>query len=231
LLQVPIVVGIRVGGASGQVGWMTKPAPARYRVTNWTWYNAALRRRGSPLIWVDREMTWRGSRDGRPGRPAVFSGAAIQFCLSVKVLLKLPLRQAVGMAEALPALAGLDWAVPDCSTLCRQQRTLAVQIPCRRADGPLHLLADSTGISSSAMANGRRASTGRSGGGEPCRAIGPSGNGERRKVHLAMDAATSDIRAAEFTPGRDGDSPVLPDLLGQVPEEDEIGTVHRRRRL
>ena len=29
----------------------------------------------------------------------------------------------------------------------------------------------------------------------------------------------------EFTPSRDGDSPVLPDLLGQVPVEDEIGTV------
>ena len=40
-----------------------------------------------------------------------------------------------------------------------------------------------------------------------------------------MDAATSDIRAVEFTSSRDGDSPVLPDLLGQAPEDDEIGTV------
>jgi len=36
--------------------------------------------------------------------------------------------------------------------------------------------------------------------GEPCRAIGPSDNGERRKVHLAMDPVPSDIRAVEFTP-------------------------------
>ena len=34
-----------------------------------------------------------------------------------------------------------------------------------------------------------------------------------RKVHLAMDTATSDIRAVEFTPSSDGDSPVLPELL------------------
>ena len=39
-----------------------------------------------------------------------------------------------------------------------------------------------------------------------------------------MDTATSDIRAAEFTPSREGDSPVLPELLGQNPEDEEIGT-------
>ena len=40
-----------------------------------------------------------------------------------------------------------------------------------------------------------------------------------------MDTATSDIRAVEFTPGSDGDSPVLPELLDQIPEGEEIGTV------
>ena len=88
------------------------------------------------------------------------------------------------------------------------------------------------------MANGRPASTGHRAGGEPCRAIGPSelpvvaplvrattGDGERRKVHLAMDTATADIRAVEFTPSRDGDSPGLPDLLSQIPADEQIGTV------
>ena len=40
-----------------------------------------------------------------------------------------------------------------------------------------------------------------------------------------MDTATGDIRAVEFTPGREGDSPVLPDLLDQIPEDEQIGTV------
>ena len=40
-----------------------------------------------------------------------------------------------------------------------------------------------------------------------------------------MDTATSDIRAVEFTPSREGDSPVLPDLLGQIPDDEAIGTV------
>ena len=40
----------------------------------------------------------------------------------------------------------MDWAVPDFSTLCRRQKTLAVKPPYRGSQGPLHLLIDSTGI-------------------------------------------------------------------------------------
>lgn len=67
---------------------------------------------------------------------------------------------------------------------------------------------------------------------------GVRGRRQWRKAHLAMDTATSDIRAVEFTPGSDGpshglqanhcramDSPVLPELLDQIPEGEEIGTV------
>ena len=121
---------------------MSKPSPARYRTTNWSSYNASLRKRGSLLIWVDKDMTLRAPCGGRPGRPPTFSDAAVQFCLSIKVLFKLPLRQTAGMVASLLKLAGLDWPVPDFSTLCRRQKTLAVQIPYRRADGPLNLLVD-----------------------------------------------------------------------------------------
>ncbi len=91
-------------------------------------------------------MTWLAPHDGRPGRPAVFSDAAIQFCLTIKVLFKLPLRQTEGMVASLLRMAGLDWPVPDYSTLCRRQKTLAVQIPYRRADGPLNLLVENGGV-------------------------------------------------------------------------------------
>ncbi|TKA94765.1 IS5/IS1182 family transposase, partial [Cereibacter changlensis] len=80
---------------------MSKPQPARYRTTNWSAYNAALRSRGSLLIWLDKEMAWLAPRQGRPGRPPVFSDAAIQFCLTIKVLFKLPLRQTTGMVASL----------------------------------------------------------------------------------------------------------------------------------
>lgn len=68
---------------------MSKPSPARYLTTNWPVYNAALRKRGSLLIWLDRDIAWLAPHVGRLGRPPVFSDAAIQFCLSIKVLFKL----------------------------------------------------------------------------------------------------------------------------------------------
>ena len=37
---------------------MSKPAPPSYRTTNWRAYNAALKQRGSLLIWFDPEMEW-----------------------------------------------------------------------------------------------------------------------------------------------------------------------------
>ena len=192
---------------------MSKPKPARYRTTNWSTYNAALRKRGSLLIWLDKEMAWHAPHEGRTGRPPVFSNAAIQFCLSIKVLFKLPLRQTAGMVASLLRLAGLDWPVPDYSTLCRRQKTLKVQIPYRRADGPLNLLVDSTGIKF--LGDGEW----------HARKHGPSRRRQWRKVHLAMDTATSDIRAVEFTSSREGDSPTLPALLEQIPEDEQIGSV------
>lgn len=125
---------------------LSKPQPPRYRTTNWPKYNRALERRGSMLMLIDPQMQWLAEPAGRMGRPMVFTDVAIHLCLSVKVLFKLPLRQAVGMVQALLKLAGLDWPVPDYTTLCRRQKTLAVQIPYRRVDGPLNLLVDSTGI-------------------------------------------------------------------------------------
>lgn len=121
---------------------MSKPSPARYRTTNWSSYTASLRTRGSLLIWLDKDMTWLAPHDGSPGRPAVFSDSAIRFCLTIKVLFKLPLRQTTGMVASLLKMADLDWAVPDYTTLCRRQQTLAVRIPYRRVDGPLNLLVD-----------------------------------------------------------------------------------------
>ncbi|MBK0329766.1 IS5 family transposase [Rhodobacteraceae bacterium F11138] len=125
------------------------------------------------MIWLDKDMVWHAPKAGRPGRPPVFSDAAIQFCLSIKVLFKLPLRQAAGMVISLLRLAGLDWPVPDYSTLCRRQKNLAVQIPYRRANGPLNLLVDSTGIKF--LGDGEW----------QARKHGVQGRRQWRKVHLA----------------------------------------------
>jgi len=64
----------------------------------------------------------------------------------MKVLFGMALRQTAGFVESLLRLIGLNWAVPDFSTLSRRQKPLAVNIPYRGSNGPLHLLIDSTGI-------------------------------------------------------------------------------------
>ena len=74
-------------------------------------------------------MQWHAPATGKRGRQPTFSDAAIQFCLSIKCLFGLALRQSLGMVESLLRLAGLDWKVPDFSTVCRRQKRLSVKLP------------------------------------------------------------------------------------------------------
>jgi hypothetical protein len=43
------------------------------------------------------------------------------------------------MVESLLRLAGLDWRVPDFSTVCRRQKTLQVQLPYRTRGHSTHI--------------------------------------------------------------------------------------------
>ena len=84
---------------------MSKPEAPKYRTTNWSSYNAALKSRGSLLVWFDRDMAWFAGKNGKRGRSDTFSDAAIKFCLMVKGLFGLPLRQTTGMVASLLKLA------------------------------------------------------------------------------------------------------------------------------
>ena len=124
----------------------SRPTPPSYKTRNWPDYNAALKKRGSLTLWFDPDMVWTPPPSGKRGRQQSYSDAAIQACLTMKVLFSMTLRQTTGFVESLLQLIGLDWSVPDFSTLCRRQKALAVNIPYRGSTGPLHLLIDSTGI-------------------------------------------------------------------------------------
>lgn len=103
----------------------------RYRTTNWKAYNAALKARGDLSIWLNEDMQWYAAPSGKRGRNQTFSDAAIQFCLTIKCLFGLALRQTLGLVQSLLRLSGLPWAAPDYSTVCRRQKTLNVQVPYR----------------------------------------------------------------------------------------------------
>ena len=192
---------------------MSSWAPPKYKTKNWSTFNDALKRRGSLSIWFDPEMTWTPPPSRRRGRQQQFSDAAIQTCLTLKVLFGMPLRQTTGFVESLLQLVGLDWAVPDFSTLSRRQKTLNVSLPYRGGDGPLNLLIDSTGI----MAEGEGEWNARKHGG-PMRRIW-------RKIHIGIDEKTLEVRAVEVTTSNVGDAPMLPELLSQIPSDQEIGSV------
>ncbi len=165
------------------------------------------------LICVDPQMEWFARPSGRRGRQQVFSDAAIQACLTMKVLFGIALRQATGFVESLRRLMGLDWKVPDFSTLCRRQKTLVVDIASRRSGDPLHLLIDSTGIKVEGEGEWH------------ARKHGVSSRRVWRKIHLAIDERTLEVCAVEVTSSNVGDPPMLPELLGQIPADQEIGSV------
>ena len=108
---------------------MSRPTPSTYKTRNWPAYNEALKRRGSLTIWFDPAMIWEAPPTGKRGRRHDYSDAAIQTCLTMKVLFGMALRQTTGFVESLLRLIGLDWVVPDFSTLSRRQKTLKVNIP------------------------------------------------------------------------------------------------------
>ena len=122
-------------------------------------------------------------------------------------------RQTTGFVQSLLRLVGLGWNVPDFSTLCRRQRKLNVAIPYPGGTGPLNLLIDSTGI----KAEGEGEWNARKHGG-PKRRIW-------RKLHIGIDEETLEVRAVEVTGSNIGDAPILPDLLDQIPADEQIGSV------
>ena len=127
-------------------GALSRPTPPAYKIRNWPGYNEALKRRGSLTIWFDPDMAWEAAPTGKRGRQPHYTDAAIQTCLTMKVLFGMALRQTTGFVGSLLQLIGLDWDGPGFSTLSRRQKALKVNIPYRGSDGSLHLLVDSTGI-------------------------------------------------------------------------------------
>lgn len=185
----------------------------RYRTTNWKEYNAALKARGDLTMWLNEGMQWYAAPSGKRGRNQTFSDAAIQFCLTIKCLFGLALRQTLGLVQSLLRLARLPWAAPDYSTVCRRQKALNVQVPYLASKNGLHMLVDSTGIKF--LGEGEWKS----------KKHGAERRRQWRKVHMGIDAETLQIRAMVVTTNEVGDSPVTAELLDQIPEGEGIASV------
>jgi hypothetical protein len=119
----------------------------QHRVTNWADYDAGLRARGSPTVWLtaERVEAWRAEpRTGRGGQPRYYS-LAITTALTLRAVYRLAMRQTEAMVGSILQLLGLDLATPDHSTWSRRAETLEVARP-KACSEPVHLLVDSTGL-------------------------------------------------------------------------------------
>lgn len=69
------------------------------------------------MVCLDKPMCWFAPASGKHRRSPKFSDAAIQFCLTLKNLFGLALRQITGQLQSLLQLSGLTYPVPEFSTL------------------------------------------------------------------------------------------------------------------
>ena len=177
----------------------TKPK-YRYRVTNWAEYDRALVNRGDLTLWFDAATIKDGWTPPPPvghGKPGLYSALAVQTCLPLKTLFRLPDRATEVLMKSLMRLNGLDLPASDHTHMSRRAVQLAVKVPRRPRKGPIHV-------------------------GEGEWKVRQHGGGKRRiwpKVDLAVDETEKDIIGIEVTTADWGDNELLPGLLGQVDGE------------
>ena len=169
---------------------------AKYRVTNWPDYDAALVRRGALTVWFTDEAiaAWRAPATGRRGGQPIYSALAIHQ----------PLRQTEGLLRSIADVLGVDIAIPDHTTLSRRGVGLTGRPRDIHRTEPLHLVVDSTGLKIY-------------GEGELLDAKHGSRSRRRwRKLHIGINADTHEVVVAELTPDDVGDVSTVTELLEQI---------------
>ncbi len=179
---------------------------ARYRVTNWPEYDAALVRRGSLTVWFTEEAVaaWHAPATGERGGQPVYSALAIETGLTLRLVFHQPFRQTEGMLRSIAEVLKVDIAIPDHTTLSRRGGGVTILPKLADRDEPMHLLIDSTGLK--IYGEGEWLD----------QKHGLRSRRQWRKLHLGLDADTQEIAAAELTPDDVGDVSVLPELLNQI---------------
>ncbi len=80
----------------------------RYKVANWSEYNAGLKRRGSLTLWLDEPVagSWYYREPKKRGGQFVYSASCIALLLTLKVTFCLAFRQLEGLANSVFDLMG-----------------------------------------------------------------------------------------------------------------------------
>ena len=186
---------------------------AKYSVTNWPEYDAALVRRGSLTVWLTDEAIagWHAPATGKRGGQPTYSDLAIETGLALRLVLRLGLRQIEGTLGSIAHLLGVDIKIPDHTTFSRRGDGLTfLKKPVERNE-PLHLLIDSTGLKMYGEGEWLEEKHGK------------RSRRRWRKLHLAIDANSHEVIAVELTTDDVGDITAVPDLLDQI--DDTVASV------
>jgi hypothetical protein len=177
-----------------------------YRVKNWHEYDQALRDRGDLTLWISQDAldAWTPPMTGKRGAQPVYSDAAIETALTLRLLFHLPLRQTEGFLSSLLTLMDVTLPCPDHTTLSRRNASVAIQQQVNRApQGAIALIVDSSGLKVCGQGEWHAQK-----------------HGERKtkcwkKLHIGVDAQ-GHIVAATVTDSHAQDPSQVPALLSQV---------------
>jgi len=181
-----------------------------YKITNWAKYNESLVRRGDITMWFDEDVIddWEHENaETKVGRPFVYSDLAIETMLTFRELFRLPYRQTEGLGRALARLMNVDVAIPHHTSLQKRAAKLGVVIEISKANGPIDVVVDSTGLKVY---------------GEGEWKVRKHGVGKRRtwrKLHLAVDPDSHAIVAETLTENSAHDASQVDPLLDQASGE------------
>ena len=184
-----------------------KTSASKYRVRNWSEYNAGLVKRGSLTLWINEDVirAWQPAPAAKRKRGGQrrFSDSAIEALLTLRAVLHLPLRATQGFAQSILELLDVDLEVPCYTTLSRRGQNLAVALP-TLAEGPLHAVLDSTGLKVFGEGEWK------------VRQHGYSQRRTWRKLHLCVDEANGEIQLALLSDVSLDDAAAACELLPQL---------------
>ncbi|WP_034281715.1 IS5 family transposase [Aeromonas salmonicida] len=180
---------------------------SKQKISNWKLYNLALVKRGSLTLWMDEQAIkhWHcQTHHGRRGRGFHYSDRAIETELMLKSVFKLPLRALDGFINSLFQLTDVPLQSPDYSCISKRPKQVNIQYRLPSKGQVAHLVIDATGLKVY-------------GDGEwKVRKHGKEKQRVWRKLHLAVDANTHAIVAAEVSLETVGDNEVLPTSLNRL---------------
>lgn len=184
---------------------MPKP---KYKTKNWPQYNQSLINRGSLTFWIDEAAIkqWNHqAKQPKRGRPRLFSDIAITTALMMKRVFSMPLRALQGFINSVFQLAKVPLVCPHYTCISKRAKSVDVSFKAKTRGIIKHLAIDATGLKVYGEGEWKVKKHGT--------------DGKRRtwrKLHLAVDAGTHDIVAAELSLSSVTDAEVLPTLLKQT---------------